>query len=204
MFRKEPDGIQYWTPNYPAECANRQRHILTSAMKMLKPGGTLVYSTCTFAPEEDEQMIAWLLAEYPDLSVVPIAKQPGMDEGRPAWADGNPALAQTVRFFPHHYDGEGHFIAKLQLSGTPMPTKKRKKKQRGSAVVKPSREQQALWDRFKTEHVPTYTPTNLVVFGDELYDVTLAPELLSQLKVAQAGVHLGTFKKKNALNRPSR
>lgn len=196
MFRKEPDGIQYWTPNYPAECANRQRHILTSAMKMLKPGGTLVYSTCTFAPEEDEQMIAWLLAEYPDLSVVPIAKQPGMDEGRPAWADGNPALAQTVRFFPHHYDGEGHFIAKLQLAGTPMPAKKRKKKQRGSAVAKPSREQQALWDRFKTEHVPTYTPTNLVVFGDELYDVTLAPELLSQLKVAQAGVHLGTFKKK--------
>ncbi|MCC3151341.1 RsmB/NOP family class I SAM-dependent RNA methyltransferase, partial [Bifidobacterium bifidum] len=56
MFRKEPAGIEYWNEDYPAECANRQRHILTSALKMLKPGGTLVYSTCTFAPEEDEQM----------------------------------------------------------------------------------------------------------------------------------------------------
>lgn len=85
MFRKEPAGIEYWNPDYPAECANRQRKILASALKMLKPGGILVYSTCTFAPEEDEQNLAWLLATYPELKTVPIKKYPGMDDGRPEW-----------------------------------------------------------------------------------------------------------------------
>ena len=80
MFRKEPAGIEYWSPEYPAECANRQQKILASAMKMLKPGGTLVYSTCTFAPEEDEQNISWLLNNYPDLKLIPIEKASGMDE----------------------------------------------------------------------------------------------------------------------------
>ena len=118
MFRKEPAGIEYWTPDYPAECANRQRKILASALRMLKPGGTLVYSTCTFAPEEDEQNAAWLLATYPGLTMVPIKKYPGMDDGRPEWADGNPDLAKAVRLFPHHIAGEGHFIAKFQLAAT--------------------------------------------------------------------------------------
>ena len=61
MFRKDHDAVQYWTPDYPAACAERQREILTEAVKMLRPGGHLIYSTCTFAPEEDEQMMAWLL-----------------------------------------------------------------------------------------------------------------------------------------------
>ena len=76
MFRKEPAGIEYWTPDYPADCGNRQRKILAAALRMLKPGGTLVYSTCTFAPEEDEQNAAWLLATYPGLTMAPIKKYP--------------------------------------------------------------------------------------------------------------------------------
>lgn len=129
MFRKEPAGIEYWNEDYPAECANRQRHILTSALKMLKPGGTLVYSTCTFAPEEDEQMAAWLLNNY-DLTMVELEKAPGMDAGRPEWADGNPELTKALRLFPHHFKGEGHFIAKFVKNGEEpvLPTKKNKKK----------------------------------------------------------------------------
>lgn len=71
MFRKDPDAIQYWHRDYPAECAARQEVILQAAIKMLRPGGSLIYSTCTFSPEEDEQIIAWLLAHY-DLTLEPI------------------------------------------------------------------------------------------------------------------------------------
>lgn len=125
MFRKDPDAMSYWTPDYPIACANRQREILSEAVKVLKPGGELIYSTCTFAPEEDEQMIAWLLATYPAFEIVPIAKTAGIIDGKPEWADGNPELAGTARLFPHLMRGEGHFVAKLRLKTAIGTTKKK-------------------------------------------------------------------------------
>lgn len=198
MFRKEPAGIEYWTPDYPAECANRQRKILQSAMKMLKPGGTLVYSTCTFAPEEDEQNIAWLLKEYPQLSLVEIAKTAEMDDGRPEWADGNPELTKAVRLFPHHIPGEGHFIAKLQVNGTTMPVKtvkKKKNRKHHRNDIHPDRDQMALFQKFLDKCMPNYTPQQLVVFGDQLYDLPTGISDLTGMTVLRPGLHLGTFKK---------
>ncbi|XIF20237.1 MAG: NOL1/NOP2/sun family putative RNA methylase [Acetilactobacillus jinshanensis] len=113
MFRKNPQAIKYWSAGYPAKCAERQRKILAQAVKMLKPGGTLVYSTCTFAPEEDEQTIAWLLKNY-NFKTIPVKKYPGMLNGQSQWADGNPELKNAVRIFPNRVKGEGHFIAKLK------------------------------------------------------------------------------------------
>ncbi len=82
MFRKDPDAVKYWSLDYPVECARRQREILTEAVKNLKPGGELIYSTCTFAPEEDEQIIAWLVTQF-GFEILPIKKFPGMDDGMP-------------------------------------------------------------------------------------------------------------------------
>lgn len=198
MFRKEPAGIEYWTPDYPAECANRQQKILASAMKMLKPGGTLVYSTCTFAPEEDEQVIAWLLQEYPFLELVPIKKAAGMDSGRPEWADGNPDLSRTVRLFPHHLRGEGHFIAKLVDTQPMEPTshkRSKKKKRSKQTVVKPTKEQVKLFDEFVSTVFPNYHAQQLILFGDQLYDLPLEEDKLAGLSVLRPGLHLGTFKK---------
>lgn len=197
MFRKEPTGIEYWSPEYPAECANRQQKILASAMKMLKPGGTIVYSTCTFAPEEDEQNISWLLNNYPDLKLIPIEKASGMDDGRPEWADGNEELKKTVRLFPHHLKGEGHFIAKL-VNGEPESTdKKRKKKnkRKKQSIVKPDKEQVKLFNQFITSVFPDYQPHQLILFGDQLYDLPLEEDKIEGLNVLRPGLHLGTFKK---------
>lgn len=198
MFRKEPAGIEYWSPDYPAECANRQQKILASAMKMLKPGGTLVYSTCTFAPEEDEQNVAWLLANYPNLQLVPIKKAAGMDDGRPAWADGNEELKKTVRLFPHHLQGEGHFIAKLVNGNSAVTSANRKKKNKRKhrAIVRPDKDQQRLFDQFLTSVFPTYQPHQLILFGDQLYDLPLAAAKMAGLNTLRPGLHLGTFKKK--------
>ena len=198
MFRKEPAGIEYWNEDYPAECANRQRHILTSALKMLKPGGTLVYSTCTFAPEEDEQMAAWLLNNY-DLTMVELEKAPGMDAGRPEWADGNPELTKALRLFPHHFKGEGHFIAKFVKNGEELvlPTKKNKKKKgRGQrSKFAPTKEQQALWQDFQTKVLPNYEAGQLVVFGDYLYDLPVGMPAIDQMSLIRPGLQLGVFKK---------
>lgn len=198
MFRKEPAGIEYWSPDYPAECANRQQKILASAMKMLKPGGTLVYSTCTFAPEEDEQNAAWLLEHY-DLSMLPIKKYTGMDNGRPEWADGNPELAKAVRLFPHHIKGEGHFIAKFKLNGEPVvfkPAKKKNKKQRKNQADRElTKEQRQLFEQFVKDEMPGYQAHHLLTYGDQLYDLPAGIDNINDMTILRPGLHLGTFKK---------
>ncbi|KRL27227.1 tRNA rRNA methyltransferase [Limosilactobacillus frumenti DSM 13145] len=200
MFRKEPAGIEYWNPDYPAECANRQRKIIASAIKMLKPGGTLVYSTCTFAPEEDEQNIAWILDNYPSMTMAEVQKYPGMDDGRPDWANGNPELTKAVRLFPHHIKGEGHFIAKLQygeaMTNPPAPAKKkRRRKKRGGHASLP-KEQLQEFNALKKRLVPNYQPHHLLTFGDQLYDLPAGIDDLTDMTVMRPGLHLGTFKKR--------
>ena len=129
MFRKDHSAVKYWHKDYPAECAHRQKLILEEAMKMLKTGGELVYSTCTFAPEEDEQIVAWLLENY-DLTLEPITKYDGMDSGRPEFADGNEDLTKTIRLMPHHFEGEGQFLAKLKFNGEAVSVAKKKAKKK--------------------------------------------------------------------------
>ncbi|WP_251546356.1 RsmF rRNA methyltransferase first C-terminal domain-containing protein [Limosilactobacillus caecicola] len=197
MFRKEPAGIEYWNEDYPAECANRQRKILQSAMKMLKAGGTLVYSTCTFAPEEDEQNVAWLLKKYPALEMVDIKKYPGMDDGRPEWADGNPELTKAVRLFPHHIQGEGHFIAKLRLTEQPVrPLKvKRAKKHQRPNEYHATKQSVTLFEEWRQVVLPDVRFANFVQFGDQLYALPKEMPSMVGLQVQTPGLHLGTLKK---------
>lgn len=192
MFRKDPAAIQYWHPDYPAENAHRQKEILADALKMLKPGGDLVYSTCTFAPEEDEQVIAWALKEYPDLSVVAVDRPQGVDAGRPEWADGNPMLARTLRLFPHHLAGEGHFMAKLhRASETDV-------KQPVVKLARPNltAEQKQIWQSMAQTLLQVPLTGVLYTFGDQLYLLPPETPSLKQLHVLRPGLHLGTFKKK--------
>ncbi len=198
MFRKDPAAKKYWTPDYPATCAQRQREILTETLKMLQPGGELIYSTCTFSPEEDEQIIAWLLQEYP-LTVVPIERTTGMSAGRPEWADNNPALAGTLRLFPHLFRGEGHFIAKLRLADTApavaTPVKAAHKAKKGRRPVAAlTKEQQALWQDFSQAILPAANYQHLLVHREHLFAQSVAVALKG-LKVVRPGLPLGEFKR---------
>lgn len=114
MFRKDPDVAETWSPERVRYFASQQRNILENARKMLKPGGYLMYSTCTFSPEEDEQMISWFIRTFPDFSLQEMEGYAGFSEGRPDWADGNPELRKCVRIWPHRMDGEGHFLALMR------------------------------------------------------------------------------------------
>lgn len=199
MFRKDPDAVKYWSLDYPVECARRQREILTEAVKNLKPGGELIYSTCTFAPEEDEQIIAWLVTQF-GFEILPIKKFPGMDDGMPQWADGNSDLEKCVRIFPHHFDGEGHFIAKLKkptvatsIDRPTVPMAKKRTKRSNSTSL--NREQRALWQTFATQHFSDQSFGNLRVFRDILSSVPEETPDLSNIKIVREGLQLGVFKK---------
>lgn len=105
MFRKDPDLIKSWEEHGPEYYAGIQREILTDAVRMLKPDGFLLYSTCTFARTEDEDNIEWLLSQEADLELLELP----LFEGACRGTEGQPVL----RLFPHRIQGEGHFVALL-------------------------------------------------------------------------------------------
>lgn len=117
-FRKDKHSIKEYDKYVGNELYETQRDILDYAIKLLKIGGYLVYSTCTFNPEENEKQIEYILNKY-DCILVDGAKTDGMACGRPEWSNEyNKELEKTIRFWPHLTDSEGHFAAKiLKLSG---------------------------------------------------------------------------------------
>lgn len=117
MFRKEPAVMKSYLSNGVSFYAKLQKEILVPAIKMLKPGGKLLYSTCTFSPEEDEQAIDFAISECPELKIIDIERYDKFEHGRPEWGSGNPDLAKCVRIWPHKMNGEGHFVALMQKEG---------------------------------------------------------------------------------------
>ena len=108
MFRKDQGLIKSWLEKGNEYYANIQKQIITKAIKLLKQGGKLVYSTCTFSPLEDEQIIEYALSICPELQVLPISQYPGFMKGITANTEN------CVRLYPHKINGEGHFVALLQ------------------------------------------------------------------------------------------
>ena len=156
MFRKEADAVTMWSPENVSLCASRQSEILDEAAKMLRTGGYLVYSTCTFAPAENEGAVMDFLTRHPEFEVIP-SDQPAvaesrnrglLDGGHPEWADGYgqyPAelleqVRSTYRVFPHHCDGEGHFAALLRKcgEGEALPLNRTESKKKGKKPEKSS------------------------------------------------------------------
>ena len=120
LFRRSPAAAAQWRPGHVRGSADRQHGLLADAARLARPGGVVVYSTCTFAPEENEQQIAGFLAGHPGWELAEIPRHDGFASGRPDWAPGGPPdLARAVRLWPHQLRGEGHFIAKLIRPGAP-------------------------------------------------------------------------------------
>ena len=174
MFRKEEAAITDWSEETVAMCAQRQQEILSSAAHLVRAGGRLVYSTCTFAPEENEQAIALFLETHPDFSVEEVYA-PWFSRG----ADG------TFRLWPHKLLGEGHFVAVLQKTGdTPVPSVCAK------AAALPSE-----WVSFAKELGISLPPGKPVFFGDTLYWAPVDTPDIAKLKVLSPGLELGEIRK---------
>jgi 16S rRNA C967 or C1407 C5-methylase (RsmB/RsmF family)/NOL1/NOP2/fmu family ribosome biogenesis protein len=185
LFRRNPAAAAQWRPGHVRGSAERQRALLADAAALVRPGGVLVYSTCTFAPEENEQQVAGFLAAHPDWELLELPAHQGFTPGRPDWsADGLPELARTVRLWPHHLRGEGHFIAKLARPGSggrlptgPSPT--------GPLPAGPGAGRQAVvdaWRGFAADALEE-EPAGVTVVGERAY-------LVPDPEVAGAGVRL--------------
>jgi NOL1/NOP2/sun family putative RNA methylase len=118
LFRRSAAARAQWRQGHVRGSAERQRRLLRQAARLVRPGGVLVYSTCTFAPEENEQQVASFLAEHDDWEVLEIPWREGLAPGRPDWCqDSPPELERTVRLWPHRLRGDGHFVARLGRRG---------------------------------------------------------------------------------------
>ena len=174
MFRKEEAAVTDWSQETVEMCAARQAEILDNAAKLLKPGGRLVYSTCTFAPEEDEEAVAAFLARHPEFAP---------EEVDAPWFTPGPQA--TYRMWPHKLLGEGHFgavLRKLEGEETEIPLEK------GKPLPKP-------WLSFAKEAGVNLPEGIGLCFGDRLYLAPLGTPALPGLRVLRAGLELGTLKK---------
>ena len=204
MFRKLPEAIEQWSMENVAICAARQKEILDNAAVMLKPGGVIVYSTCTFSKEENEDVIEYFLERHPDFT-----------------------LEEMERFCPHKVDGEGHFVAKLVRRGSvnelgadydlcedscnkvedtglkaDRKTKKNKNSKNRKNETKPAltKENMKLLTEFLDETISEdmaawIKNSRLVMFGEQLYRLPDMEVDIKGLKVQRAGLHIGEFKK---------
>lgn len=193
MFRKNETACAEWSLNQIQMCAERQDEILENAAKMLRFGGQIVYSTCTFAPEENEGTISRFLKKFPEFEICPIKKADNMTSGNPHWILGAAEnIEHTIRLFPHKLRGEGHYLAVLE------------KKDDGSRNPKMfsvtetgiSEKNLDLWHTFYKENLIQMPEGIYLSFGDNLYLAPKQTPPLNGLKVLRPGLHLGTNKKK--------
>ncbi len=190
MFRKDEQARQEWTPQRVLQCAQRQLEILNHAAQMLRPGGCLVYSTCTFSPEENEHTIQQFLTTHQAFYLEKPYFFPGFDTGKPEWiSDGTEDLKNTVRLFPHHLQGEGHYIAVLKKNGMTFPSKDNR-----SPSSKPPKELQDFLT-FAKDTLLESPQGNFQLFGDQLYLVPEQMPSFKQFHTIRPGWHLGTLKK---------
>ena len=119
MFHKSEAARADWSADAVAGCARRQEDLLHDALRLTRPGGLILYSTCTFSPEENEQVLARFLGEAERVRVETLPPIPGAEQGRPEWAGAGSAagIESTLRLWPHRVPGAGHFVAALRVDG---------------------------------------------------------------------------------------
>lgn len=202
MFRKDEQAREEWSEENVRICADRQQEILDNAAEMLRPGGRLVYSTCTFSPEEDEDGIAYFLERHPEFSIVEIPaeeKLSGLSAGRPEWSRGaRPELAHTYRIWPHKAEGEGHYLALLEKrEADAEDTGSGKRKKIRTPKYWNDRTGLKVLQEFVKDTCTDYQPQmdRLILFGDQIYLVPEEMPDFAGMKVLRPGLHLGTLKK---------
>ena len=194
MFRKNSEAVSQWSAENVEMCAERQALILENAYACLRPGGILVYSTCTFERSENEGRISGLIGKHHDMKLLSTDFFKETAEGLRGGLD---ECGDAIRVWPMYFNGEGHFAALLEKEG-------------GSAEMLPPggyepvsdiKNGKAL-DEFLKETLTKETAGLIAsaknrfrLFGDNLFIMPEETPSLAGLKVARCGLHIGTFKK---------
>ena len=222
MFRKNEIALSEWSLDNVKLCAKRQKEILDNAAKMLLPGGRLVYSTCTFSPEENEQNIYDFLLDHRDFHVKEVELLGGMENGRSQWiidpeAKDEITLSETersIRLWPHRVKGEGHFLCVLERDGE-INSDSARNYVPGGRFVRAKSEQIKPFMEFAREALKLSDDKvdskngdielqltdgdvlkgGFLSFGDQLYLAPADMPSTNGLKVLRPGLHLGEIKK---------
>lgn len=174
MFRKEADAVTDWSQETVEMCAARQADILNAGAALLRAGGRLVYSTCTFAPEENEQAVAGFLEAHPEFALEAAAAP---------WF--TPAGEGQFRLWPHKLLGEGHFVAVLRKLG----------EEEVQSAPTTGEKLPKEWLSFAKELGILLPEGKAVAFGQTLYWAPKEMPDLKGLKVLRPGLELGQVKK---------
>jgi len=174
MFRKEEAAVTDWSQALVEMCADRQSHILDAGAALVRPGGRLVYSTCTFSPEENEQAIAAFLQRHPEFEPEDICAP---------WF--TPAGTGQFRLWPHKLLGEGHFAAVLRKKGDAV----------AAGEVCGGQKLPKEWLAFSKDLELSLPDGKAILFGSTLYWAPEALPDLKGLKVLRPGLELGEIKK---------
>lgn len=180
MFRKLEQAIDTWSEEKVLECAHIQKNLLKGAYDMLKHGGMVIYSTCTYSYEENEAMVHYAVDEL-GFELLPLNKSNGLCPG----VD----LDEVVRCYPHHYRGEGHFIALLRKPGN-SPRKQVR-------TIKPSVNLADLkvLKAFYQENLNKKVPSYIIENNGHLYAVKKNFPELKGIRVLRNGLYLGEVRK---------
>ena len=178
MMRKNDEAVAQWSYDLVQMCAKRQSEILENAYNALRPGGVLVYSTCTFAKEENEEVIAKFLEVHPDMRMEDVH----VFFGRNAFATTH-ETEKAIRIFPMD-EGEGHFIAKMRKEGNAEAASK----------VKTSFRLPSVAMKFLKEHLTVPYPY-LYAADDIIYGSTAPFYETGRCRIRCQGVRLGVMKR---------
>lgn len=180
MFRKLDQAIDTWSLKKVQECAYIQKNLLDTAYHMLKPGGLLVYSTCTYSLEENEENVAYCVNKL-QMKSIHIPKQNGMSPGI--------NNEDVVRLYPHINHGEGQFIALLKKEGQSNPSKVTTLK------TNCTNEQYALIKKFYQENLTIDVPPYLYTSNNHIYAIQPHFPYMNKIRIIKNGLYLGECKK---------
>lgn len=191
MFRKDADMVKDWLEHGPAYYAPIQKEILHQAVAMLRPGGMMVYSTCTFDKREDEEQILDLLETYPEMEVVPLPRFAG--------ACDSFGFTGAIRLFPHKIKGEGHFVVLLRKKADGQEAKQGKagkqakagKQTKIPAVLEKEPELKAFLEKCGIFE----DPSRFMVREDSIYYLPEGFEPAKGIRYLRTGLLVGTLKK---------
>lgn len=186
MFRKNPEAAEEWSDDSPSVCAARQFEILSSALGMLKEGGMLVYSTCTFSAAENEENVQKILNSYGDVKLSPVVT----DIAQPTLYGveaSDEVIGGTVRIMPHLANGEGHFCTRFVKTDGESVRVKPLKAQKNPAFDK-------AFGKFCDAYLNVRPKADLF-FGEYGYSAPEGCPDLDRLRVLRAGVQLGKLVK---------
>ena len=210
MFRKDETAVEQWSEAHVRMCADRQLMILGEAAGMVRPGGVLVYSTCTFAPDENEGVISRFVQSHDDFIIEQIPHDAAFAPGRAEWTTSPaPGLEHTMRLWPQRLRGEGHYIARLRRQGgvegvLPLrhragdrtnPGKERRRAGKAQKDPKEVLQEFLVKELGLAEDWLAAQGGSVERFGEQLYLVPEQMIAMQGIRVLRPGLHLATEKK---------